>query len=125
MSARGADQSASAGTRDQIPERKTDHDRDRGYDQAIGWIGDITQHNMAGKRIGQGRIERIATPDHHYCVVENQDQPEGCQHLLQMVAQIKRANDDALDRDGDDRKQGKRADPGRDPAIGREPTIHA
>ncbi len=61
------------------------------------------QRDRAGERLGIGTADRRRAPDDLDALVQDQDQPEGREHLVEMVAVIEMAEDQEFEGEPEER----------------------
>ncbi len=116
----GADEHADARSHHQQIEKQRDQKPHRDNGQPIGRIRNAGQHlDLTGKKVRDLRIKRGRAPDHAHDLVEEQDQAEGRQHLIEMVALVQRAKDHDLDDNADRRRAEERGGDRKKVGMGR------
>ena len=106
----GPDQHADPGVQDQVAQAQPDPQTDPDDKQAVGRIGHARQHfHRPGQEFRRRQEQGLGAPDHLDQFVEEQDDAEGRQNLIQMVAPVELSQRDDLDQRPDQpgRHQGR------------------
>ena len=115
----GADQHADARAHDHQIEREGDeqrHDDDR---QAVHRIVDAGQELDGGVEPGRQReIHARRAPDQAHQLVEEQNEPEGTEHVVEMVAAVEPPHGDHLDRHPDQERRHQRESDAAEERVG-------
>ena len=92
---------------------------DEDDDRAIDGIANARRElDVAAEPRRQRRIYGRAAPEHRDQLVEEEDQPEGGEHLIEVVALVQRAQRDELGDDADGQRGGQREQDGEQEAAG-------
>ena len=86
--------------------------------EAVRRIAQAEKLDRAGERGGRIHVHRRRSPDYPHQLVEKQDEPECCQHLVEMVAAIEAHQRDALDDDAEHHRRGNGDQPGQHERFG-------
>ena len=105
----GADQHADAGSHHHEIEHQRDRERDHDDGEPIGRIehagNDLDRHRQP-RRQRQRQARRA--PDQPHRVVEKQDQPEGRQHVIEMIAAVEMPQRDEFQHDAEQQRRAER-----------------
>ena len=105
----GPDQHTEARARGEPGEEKGDRQAQHDDRQAVGWIGDARQNfDRAGEPGGPVEEQGARPPDDAHQLVEEENQAEGGEHLVQVIALVEPAQGDQLDEHADQRRRRQR-----------------
>ena len=86
-------------------EQRRDHERRHDDDQAIERVVDAGDHLHGGEHLRRQRQRQTRrAPDQPHRVVEEQDQPEGRQHVIEMIAAVEMPERDEFQRNAEQQR---------------------